>query len=77
MRFQIGIALAMAVTTSGAVLAQAPPAQPTKPAQKIHAPPKTVWDDPQIAGVYTNNDESLILFKRPGAVRRTSTRGHQ
>jgi len=51
-----------AVSLAAAVAAQAPPAR--KPA-KAYAPPKTVWGDPQIAGVYTNNDESLIPFEKP------------
>jgi len=33
--------------------------------RKVYNPPKTVWGDPNIAGVYTNNDESLIPFERP------------
>jgi hypothetical protein len=34
---------------------------------KIYTPGKTSWGDPNIAGVYTNNDESLIPFERPVA----------
>jgi hypothetical protein len=50
------------VWLAAVVAAQAPAAR--KPA-KVYTPPKTVWGDPQIAGVYTNNDESLIPFERP------------
>jgi hypothetical protein len=49
-----------------AAAAQAP--STTAPAKKIvktYVPPKTAWGDPNIAGVYTNNDESLIPFERP------------
>ncbi len=34
---------------------------------KTYTPGKTSWGDPNIAGVYTNNDESLIPFERPAA----------
>src|SRR5437773_9119186 len=55
--------LVMSLVCSGAVftLAQAP----AKKAVRTYVPPKTVWGDPNIAGVYTNNDESLIPFERP------------
>jgi hypothetical protein len=32
---------------------------------KVYVPPKTAWGEPSIAGVYTNNDESLTPFERP------------
>jgi len=41
------------------------PAPAAKKAVKAYVPPKTVWGDPNLAGVYTNNDESLIPFERP------------
>jgi hypothetical protein len=40
------------------------PAPAKKPA-KAWTPPKTGWGDPDLSGVYTNNDESLIPFERP------------
>jgi hypothetical protein len=43
------------------------PAQ-LRPEAKIvkgYVPPKTPWGDPQIAGAYTNSDESGIPFERP------------
>ena len=43
------------------------PAQ-LRPESKIvkgYVPPKTPWGDPQIAGAYTNSDESGIPFERP------------
>jgi len=45
------------------VLAQTP--APAKKIVKSYVPPKTAWGDPNISGVYTNNDESLIPFERP------------
>ena len=35
------------------------------PARKVYTPARTPWGDPDISGVYTNNDESLIPFERP------------
>jgi len=43
------------------------PAQ-LRPEAKIvkgYVPPKTAWGDPQIAGAYTNSDESGIPFEKP------------
>jgi hypothetical protein len=34
---------------------------------KPYVPPHTAWGDPEIAGVYTNSDESLTPFERPAA----------
>ena len=66
MSIRTGVAFAIVVMASAAVSAQTPPAPASKkPAPKVYSPPKTVWGDPQIAGVYTNNDESLIPFERP------------
>jgi hypothetical protein len=42
--------------------------QQLRPESKIvkgYVPPKTVWGDPQLAGAYTNSDESGIPFERP------------
>ena len=41
--------------------AQAPRGRPSR----VYSPPRTPWGDPDISGVYTNNDESLIPFERP------------
>jgi hypothetical protein len=48
-----------------ASFAQSAPPAPAKKIVKTYVPPKTVWGDPKIDGVYTNNDESLIPFERP------------
>src|SRR5437867_11555417 len=34
-------------------------------ARKAFTPARTPWGDPEIAGVFTNNDESGIPFERP------------
>ncbi len=51
------------ITVSGPARAQAP--DTAGRVVKRYTPPRTLWGDPQIAGVYTNNDESLIPFERP------------
>ncbi len=74
-------AASIAVTTSSLVLAQAPAPRTAAPPraeelpQRKHATPprvaggwtpaRTAWGDPDIAGVYTNSDESGIPFERP------------
>ena len=64
-----GLAAAMAVTSLMAipVAAQQKPAAAAKPAAraKAYSVPKTPWGDPNIAGVFTNNDESGIPIERP------------
>jgi hypothetical protein len=61
--FRIGLILATVLVSSATTLT-AQTAAPKKPV-KAYAPGKTSWGDPDIAGVYTNNDESLIPFERP------------
>ena len=39
--------------------------RPTAKAAKGWTPPRTAWGDPDIAGAYTNSDESGIPFERP------------
>src|SRR6185503_5078671 len=41
------------------------PAVKAAPAKASWTPSKTPWGDPDLSGVYTNNDESLIPFERP------------
>jgi hypothetical protein len=68
--FTLGTALgASLVFIAGPATAQAtaPAAKaPVKAAARSYAPPKTVWGDPDLQGVYTNKDESGIPFERPG-----------
>ena len=60
----MAVALVLAAA-SVTVLAQARAATGTAKASRTYAPPRTPWGDPEIAGVFTNNDESLIPFERP------------
>ena len=39
---------------------------PKAAAAKAYKAPKTAWGDPDLSGVYTNNDESGIPLERPG-----------
>jgi hypothetical protein len=64
MKTHVGIVVVL--MAAGIVSAQTPASQTAKKSvAKAYTPPKTVWGDPQLAGVYTNNDESLIPFERP------------
>jgi hypothetical protein len=66
-------AVATAQQQKGEVRTAKPISQSDLPAQmrpeakivKGYVPPKTAWGDPQIAGAYTNSDESGIPFERP------------
>jgi hypothetical protein len=64
MRIRQVVAAASLLFASAVVIVAQTPA-PAKKTAKTYIPPKTVWGDPNIAGVYTNNDESLIPFERP------------
>ncbi len=56
-----------AFSNVGSAQAQQPPKPEAKPsrAPKQYAPPKTPWGDPQLAGVYSNDDETGVPFERP------------
>jgi hypothetical protein len=67
MRTSFCVALIVLLAAAGA-----PPIsgqQAAKPGEKAaraaYTPPKTPWGDPQIAGVYSNDDETGIPFERP------------
>jgi hypothetical protein len=68
-----GGAVVAAQQQKGDVRTAKPISQSDLPAQlrpeakivKGYVPPKTAWGDPQIAGAYTNSDESGIPFERP------------
>src|SRR5215831_11952637 len=60
---QVVAATSLLLASAAVIVAQTP--APAKKTAKTYIPPKTVWGDPNIAGVYTNNDESLIPFERP------------
>jgi hypothetical protein len=53
----------VAATLSAQTPAKQTPPGPGKP----YVVPKTPWGDPDLRGVYTNNDESGIPFERPAA----------
>src|SRR6185503_12215059 len=61
------VALGLSVCVAAPLLAQTRAAAPPKPAaaKKTWSVPRTPWGDPDVAGVYTNNDESGIPFERP------------
>jgi hypothetical protein len=69
----IGAASVFAQQQKGEVRTAKPISQSDLPAQlrpeakivKGYVPPKTAWGDPQLAGAYTNSDESGIPFERP------------
>jgi hypothetical protein len=53
--------LALTATSAGAQAPVKPASNSTRP----YVAPKTPWGDPDLRGVYTNNDESGIPFERP------------
>src|SRR5205814_3278314 len=67
------VSVAAAQQQKGTVRTAAPINQSDLPQQlrpeakiiKGYVPPKTAWGDPQLAGAYTNSDESGIPFERP------------
>ena len=60
------LVIAMSLLIASSAAAQAPPApKATARPSRAYTPPRTPWGDPEIAGVFTNNDESLIPFERP------------
>jgi hypothetical protein len=63
-------AVGLTADSARAAAAQAAPqpavnARAAKGAKAAWTAPKTGWGDPDLSGVYTNNDESLIPFERP------------
>ena len=65
-----GMAVAMVVVSQpvpavGAQASRTPGSRREAPAPNVYTPARTPWGDPDISGVYTNNDESLIPFERP------------
>jgi len=55
------------VSWAGVMAAQAPAAKKPTPSKttKPYTAPRTPWGDPDLSGVYTNNDESGIPLERP------------
>jgi hypothetical protein len=63
-------AAAMLMMAAVPAIAQTPkpdtkPAAPTAAAAKAYKTPKTPWGDPDLSGIFTNNDESGIPLERP------------
>ena len=66
LRITASLAAMMVVAGVSARMAAQPPAKAASgTAHAAYAPPKTPWGDPQIAGVYSNDDETGIPFERP------------
>ncbi len=62
------IVTSLALTAwSPAAAGQATAAKKATSAKKTYAPARTPWGDPDLSGVYTNNDESGIPLERPNA----------
>jgi len=61
------LAMALVFASQTMMAAQAPAAAKAAPAKttKAYTLPRTPWGDPDIAGVFTNNDESGIPLERP------------
>ena len=65
-RRMVGCIGAAALVVSVAGLTAVPVAAQTRTVKpRTYSPPRTPWGDPDIAGAFTNNDESLIPFERP------------
>ncbi len=45
-------------------------------ARAAYAPPRTPWGDPQLAGIYSNDDETGVPFERPPEFAGRRIRGH-
>jgi hypothetical protein len=59
------LAALAAVVSLASVPVAGQTARPAAKAGKPYLPPKTPWGDPDVSGVFTNNDESNIPFERP------------
>jgi len=59
------IVVAVALATTMSTFAQSGASKrPASPA-KAYTPPRTPWGDPQLEGVYSNDDETGVPFERP------------
>src|SRR5436305_1950493 len=60
------VVLSVAVLVAAAsAMAQSKPAAAPKASAKSYKAPKTPWGDPDLQGIFTNNDESGIPLERP------------
>jgi hypothetical protein len=60
------LVMAAAPAVAQAVKSDAKPAAPKASAAKTYKTPRTAWGDPDLSGIFTNNDESGIPLERPG-----------
>jgi hypothetical protein len=60
-----GIAISTLLLAVVPATAQAPASKAVARPARPFVPARLPWGDPDISGVYTNNDESLIPFERP------------
>src|SRR5689334_20578467 len=58
-------ALAMVLSWAAMPLAGQAPARGPVASKSAFTAPKTPWGDPDLQGIFTNNDENGIPFKRP------------
>jgi len=66
------VALAALALPAAPAVAQNQTAQPAASAAATFAPPKTPWGDPDLQGVFTNNDENGIPLERPDNIQAHS-----
>ena len=64
-RFAVSLGLSVAVAAPLLAQTRLAGSPKTATAKKTWSVPRTPWNDPDVAGVYTNNDESGIPFERP------------
>ena len=57
--------VALTAVSIAAQTAAAPRAKAASAGAKKYLPPRTPWGDPDLQGVFTNNDESGIPLERP------------
>jgi hypothetical protein len=60
-----GLATLMLTGSAGARMNAQQTAKPGARPAAAYTPPKTPWGDPQIGGVYSNDDETGVPFERP------------
>jgi hypothetical protein len=61
----VALSFAATVVAGGRLAAQASRPAAQSAASKSYTPPRTLWGDPKLGGVYSNDDETGIPFERP------------
>ena len=59
------IVVAVALATTTLTFAQSGAVKKPASSGKAYTPPRTPWGDPQLEGVYSNDDETGVPFERP------------